>query len=71
MALIAPHLPKPSATGRPREIINGIFCVTRAGCSWRLLPNDFAAIEDDLPLVRVQNAYRSDVRRPFEFGFTL
>src|SRR5260370_2288361 len=43
--VIAPHLPKPSATGRPREwpmreIINGIFYVTRAGCPWRLLPND-------------------------------
>jgi transposase len=43
--VIAPHLPKPCATGRPREwpmreIINGIFYVMRAGCSWRLLPND-------------------------------
>jgi transposase len=23
-----------------REIINGIFYVMRAGCPWRLLPND-------------------------------
>ena len=43
--VIAPHLPKPCATGRPRawpmrEIINGIFYVMRAGCPWRLLPND-------------------------------
>jgi transposase len=43
--VIAPHLPKPGATGRPREwpmreIINGIFYVMRAGCPWRLLPND-------------------------------
>ena len=35
--VIAPHLPKPCATGRPREwplreIINGIFYVMRAGC---------------------------------------
>ncbi len=42
----APHLPKPCATGRPREwpmreIVNGIFYVMRAGCPWRLLPNDF------------------------------
>ena len=30
-----------SARGRPmREIINGIFYVMRAGCPWRLLPND-------------------------------
>src|SRR5580692_7847749 len=44
--VIAPHLPKPHATGRPRawpmrEIVNGIFYVMRAGCPWRLLPNDF------------------------------
>ncbi len=44
--VIAPHLPKPCATGRPREwpmreIVNGIFYVMRAGCPWRLLPNDF------------------------------
>jgi putative transposase len=39
--VIAPHLPKPYATGRPREwpmreIINGIFYVMRAGCPCRL-----------------------------------
>ena len=60
--VIAPHLPKPYATGRPREwptreIINGIFYVVRAGCPWRLLPQDlppwrtvyrwFAAWRDD------------------------
>jgi transposase len=43
--VIAPPLPKLSATGRPREwpmreIVNGIFYVTRAGCPWRLPPND-------------------------------
>ena len=43
--VIAPHLPKPCAMGRPREwpmreIVNGIFYVMRAGCPWRLLPND-------------------------------
>ena len=42
---IAPHLRKPCATGRPRawpmrEIVNGIFYIMRAGCPWRLLPND-------------------------------
>ena len=52
--VIAPHLPEPCATGRPRawpmrEILNGIFYVMRAGCPWRLLPN--AAMGDDLPLV--------------------
>src|SRR5277367_4557275 len=60
--VIAPHLSKPRATGRPREwpmreIINGIFYVMRAGCPRRLLPNDlppwgtiyrwFAAWRDD------------------------
>jgi putative transposase len=44
--VIAPHLPKPCAMGRPREwpmreIVNGIFYVMRAGCPWRLLPSDF------------------------------
>jgi transposase len=60
--VIAPHLPEPCATGRPREwpmreIVNGIFYVTRVGCPWRLLPSDlppwetiyrwFAAWRDD------------------------
>jgi transposase len=44
LRVIAPHLPKPCPTGRPRawpmrEIINAIFSVTRAGCPC-LLPND-------------------------------
>ena len=43
--VIAPHLPVPRAMGRPREwpmreIVNGIFYVMRAGCAWRLMPND-------------------------------
>jgi len=38
--VIAPYLPKPCATGRPREwpmreILNGIFYVVRAGCPRR------------------------------------
>jgi transposase len=48
--VISPHLPKPCATGRPREwpmreSLNGIFYVVRAGCPWRLLPKDLP----DLP----------------------
>jgi len=44
--LIAPLLPKPARTGRPREvafreIVNGILYVVRGGCAWRLLPHDF------------------------------
>jgi transposase len=69
--VIAPHLPKPCATGRPREwpmreIVNGIFYVTRAGCPWRLLPNDlppwgtvyrwFAAWRDDGRFERMNTA---------------
>jgi transposase len=69
--VIAPHLPRPCATGRPREwpmreILNGIFYVVRAGCPWRLLPNDlppwgtiyrwFAAWRDDGRFERINHA---------------
>jgi transposase len=69
--VIAPHLPKPCATGRPRawpmrEIVNGIFYVMRAGCPWRLLPNDlppwetiyrwFAAWRDEGCFERINHA---------------
>src|ERR1700741_3982727 len=69
--VIAPHLPKPSVTGRPRawpmrEIINGIFYVMRSGCPWRLLPSDlppwgtiyrwFAAWRDDGRFERINHA---------------
>jgi transposase len=69
--VIAPHLPKPCATGRPREwpmreIINGIYYVMRAGCPWRLLPNDlppwgtiyrrFAGWRDDGRFERINHA---------------
>jgi transposase len=69
--VIAPHLPKPCATGRPREwpmreIVNGIFYVMRAGCPWRLLPNDlppwgtiyrwFAVWRDDGRFERINHA---------------
>jgi len=44
--IIAPFMPPPAKTGRPREwttreIVNGIFYVLRAGCSWRMLPKCF------------------------------
>jgi transposase len=57
--------------GRPRawpmrEIVNGIFYVRRAGCPWRLLPNDlppwgticrwFAAWRDDGRFERINHA---------------
>lgn len=45
-AIIAPFMPPPARTGRPRlwpmrEIVNAIFYVLRSGCAWRLLPKDF------------------------------
>src|SRR3984885_2329075 len=62
--VIAPHLPRPCATGRPREwpmreIVNGIFYVMRAGCPWRLLPNDFPPWET---IYRWFAAWRDDGR---------
>src|SRR5215471_15126375 len=69
--VIAPHLPKPCATGRPREwpmreIVNGIFYVMRTGCPWRLVPSDlppwgtiyrwFAAWRDDGRFERINHA---------------
>jgi putative transposase len=45
--IIAPFLPPPRQTGRPRdwpmrEIMNAIFYVLRSGCPWRMVPNCFA-----------------------------
>jgi transposase len=69
--VIAPHLPKPCATGRPREwpmreIINGIFYIMRAGCPWRLLPSDlppwstiyrwFATFRDESRFEKINHA---------------
>ena len=43
--IIAPMLPKPSKLGRPpktdfREVLNGIFYITKNGCTWSNLPYD-------------------------------
>jgi putative transposase len=43
---IEPHLPAPSAPGRPRlhalrEVLDAVFYIVRSGCAWRLLPHDF------------------------------
>jgi len=45
---IAPYLPEPKPTGRPREIpwreiMNGMFYVVKNGCVWRALPHDLPA----------------------------
>jgi putative transposase len=42
---IAPYLPEPKTTGRPREIpwreiLNGLFYIVKNGCSWRAIPHD-------------------------------
>jgi putative transposase len=47
-AQIAPYLPEPKPTGRPREIswreiLNGLFYVVKNGCTWRALPHDLPA----------------------------
>jgi putative transposase len=44
--LIEPLLPPPKPGGRPRtteprQVVNGILYLVRAGCSWRMLPRDF------------------------------
>jgi transposase len=44
--LLSDLMPIAKSSGRPRthevrEILNAIFYVLRAGCSWRLLPHDF------------------------------
>ena len=42
--IIAPFLPSPRTTGRPRcwpmrEVMNAIFYVLRSGCPWRMVPD--------------------------------
>ena len=69
--VIAPHLPKPCATGRPREwpmreIVNGIFYVCGRAAHGALLPNDlppwgtiyrwFAVWRDDGRFERINHA---------------
>jgi putative transposase len=43
--LLAPFLPPPKKTGRPRAdlraVLDGILYLVRSGCQWRLLPKDF------------------------------
>lgn len=43
--VLSPLIPPAKTGGHPRtvdmrEILNGIFYLTRSGCSWRLLPHD-------------------------------
>ena len=43
--VVGPILPKPAYLGRParyskRDVLNGIFYITRGGCTWRMMPHD-------------------------------
>ena len=45
-AILAPLLPPPKPTGRPRKwsdrlIADALFYVLRSGCAWRMLPREF------------------------------
>src|SRR5438552_1205576 len=46
-SIVAPLLPRPAATGRPRaddrRTLNGILHVLRTGCRWRDLPREYGA----------------------------
>ena len=74
---LLPSDPPRAPGGRPlihgkREIVNAILYLTRAGCSWRMLPKDlppwqtvywyFRAWEKDGTLDRVHDALRERVR---------
>lgn len=44
--MVGPLIPGADPGGRPRsvdmrEVLNGIFYLSRTGCSWRQLPHDF------------------------------
>ena len=48
-ALIAPFMPAPKSTGRPRttslrDVFDAILYMATTGCQWRMLPNDFPAV---------------------------
>ncbi len=76
--LIQPLIPPAKPGGRPREvnmrdIINGIFYLTRSGCSWRMLPHDlppWGTVHDyyrkwrlDGIWTRIHDALREHVRQ--------
>ena len=48
-ALLAPLMPQPRKTGRPRttclrDVFDAILYVATTGCQWRMLPNDFPPV---------------------------
>jgi putative transposase len=75
--LIEHMMPTPKRGGRPRsidlrEVINGMFYLTRSGCAWRLIPHDlpnrntirhyFDRFIGDGTWRRIHDALRSEVR---------
>lgn len=77
-AIIAPLIPPPKPGGRPRttdtrEVVNAIFYLLKAGCSWRMLPHDlpdwekvyayFAAWKKDGTWKAIHNSLRDQVRQ--------
>src|SRR3954470_22984835 len=70
-------LPEAKPGGRPRsvdlrEVLNGIFYITRGGCAWRMMPTDlppwstcydsFRKWRNDGTRSRVNDALRTQVR---------
>ena len=48
-ALIAPSMPPPKTTGRPRttrlrDVVDTLLYIATTGCQWRMLPNDFPPV---------------------------
>jgi putative transposase len=75
--ILEPLLPPEKPGGPPRkypmrEVLNGIQCVLRAGCAWRLMPHDlpqwqtacqyFRAWRLDGTWLRIHDQLRAEVR---------
>lgn len=71
-------LPEPAKLGRPpryskREVLNGIFYITRSGCGWRMMPKDlrpwricyhyFAEWQKESVWERMHDALRDELRQ--------
>lgn len=76
--VVEPLLPPAKPGGRPRqvdmrEILNGIFYLVRAGCSWRMLPHDlppwptiqwyYDQWRKDGTWIKIHDALRGQVRQ--------
>ena len=76
--IIAPLIPPPKSGGRPRtvdmrEVVNATFYISKSGCQWRMLPNDFpkwesiygyfAAWKKNGIWKKIHDSVRSNVRR--------